>query len=875
MRELPSGTVSMLFSDIEGSTLLLSRLGHGYTEALDAHREVLRSAWATHGGTEMGTEGDSFFVVFPTAEGAVAAAAEAQRGLESHVWPAGEKVRVRIGIHTGTPRVHDDDYVGMDVHRAARIAASAHGGQVVLSAAAAELARDGLSEGVGLQDLGRHNLKDIPEPERLFQLTIQGLQDHFPPLRTLGTSSSLPVPTTHLVGREPAVAELVGLVTSPDVRLVTLTGSGGSGKTRLAIEVARSLVTTFPDGVFFVPLASVASADVMWTTIADVLDLPRSARMPPRLLEHVAHRAALFVLDNLEQLDGADEVVAQLLEAVPRSAVVASSRRPLGVPGEHLYPVPPLALPVDPTLASAQHSPAVQLFIQHARSVRPDFGLTAENVADVAAICQRLDGLPLAIELSAARIRLLGPHALLRRIDTTLDVASMSRQAPPRHRTLRETIAWSYDLLPEGHQTFLRRLGVFAGGADLEAVSAVAGAVSAGDQPADPLDLVADLVDASLVLMAEAFDGEPRVTLLETIRSFARAELRAAGELDEASSAHAAHYVQVAERLRVLRDSEHLVALSQAETELDNFREALAWALHHRDVPEGADASPIDLRLASSLGWLWYNGYVIEGCRWLEQALARDGRPPSAPLADCLGAYANLLITQGESERACEFATRGLMTARTIGDVDMEAYTMGVLGTAQLHHGDLEPARRTFEESLALHRLIGNQFRLTRALGNLAGVEEELGNYERAEALTLEALEVVRAAGDLHEEAVQGQNLANLLAASGRVDEACRLAQSLVEPVVQLRSPNLTMAFANTYMNILVGLGDPVRAAHLIGAEEAMRERLSLPNPYEEEERAEAWTAVKGLISADDWEREIQAGRETSVEELLRALVER
>lgn len=872
MRELLSGTVSMLFSDIEGSTVLLSRLGRRYTDALDGHRAVLRSAWAAHGGTEIGTEGDSFFVVFPTAEGAVQASVQAQRGLERHAWPGAERVRVRMGIHTGTPQIHDDDYVGMDVHRAARIAASAHGGQVVLSAVSAELARDGLPQGVGLKDLGSHHLKDIPEPERLFQLTVEGLESDFPALKTLGASSSLPIPTTRLVGREPAVAELVDLVAAPDVRLVTLTGPGGSGKTRLAIEVARNLVTTFPDGIFFLPLASVTTADVMWTTIADVLDLPRNSRTPPRLREQVAHRAALFVLDNLEQLNGADDVVTELLTAAPRAAVVASTRRPLGVPGEQLYPVPPLELPADSTLATAEDSPAVQLFIQQAHSVRPDFHLTAENVAAVVAICRRLDGLPLAIELCAARVRLLGPQALLRRIDTSLDVASMSRQGPPRHRTLRETLAWSYNLLADGHRAFFRRLGVFAGGADLEAVTAVALPVPSGDRPAAPLDLVADLVDASLVLMSETPDGEPHIALLETIRSFAREELRAAGELDDARSVHANHYLQVAERLKVTRDSDHLLALSLAETELDNFREALAWAMREGKTANGSASTDttIATRLASSLGWLWYTGgYVIEGCRWLEAALELAGSAPSAQLADCLGTYANLLIARGEAERACEYATQSLVVARTVTDEEREAFAMGVLGTAQMHRGDVESARQTFESSLALHRRIGNRSRLTRALGNLAGVEEELGQYQRAEELTLEALEIVRADGDLHEATVQGQNLANLLAVSGRADEASRLAQSLIRQVLQLHSPNLTMAFANTYMNILIRLGDPVRAAHLLGAEEAMRDRLSLPNPYQQEERAEAWTAVKGLISAEDWEREIQTGRDVSVEDLI------
>ncbi|HEX6055270.1 MAG TPA: adenylate/guanylate cyclase domain-containing protein, partial [Intrasporangium sp.] len=716
MRDLPTGTLSMLFSDIEGSTLLLTRLGPDYTEALDRHRQLLRSAWAAGAGTEIGTEGDSFFVVFPTADGAVRAAVLAQRGLESQAWPGGERIRVRIGIHTGTPQLHEGDFVGIDVHRAARVAAAAHGGQVVLTSATAELAGGFLPEHVWLKDLGTHHLKDLPEPERLFQLAIEGLQEDFPALRSLGASSTLPVPTTPLVGRESAVSELSRLIHPPDVRLATLTGPGGSGKTRLAIEVASRIAPAFPDGVYFVPLVTVATTDVMWTSIAEVLALPPDARSPQRLLEQLAHRAALFVLDNVEQLHGADDVVTQLLEAAPRAAILTTSRRALGVPGEHLYPVPPLPLPGGPTLSSAMESPAVELFVQQARSVRPDFSLTADNVAEVVAICQHLDGLPLAIELSAARIRLLSPPALLRRIDQSLDVAARSSRAPSRQRTLRDTIAWSYDLLSAQHQAFFRRLGVFAGGADLDAVAAVTGDVSSS--PSDPLDLVAELVDVSLVLMSEGPGGEPRISVLETIRTFARGRLRDAGELDVVHSAHALYYLQVAERLQRLRAVDHLLALHQAEAELDNFREALAWTMRPDGDPgrERDSDDAIDLRLSSSLGWLWYTGgYVLEGIRWLEQALDRPARAPSGQLAEGLALYANLLITGGTPERAGELALQSLTTARVVADEKREAYAMAVLGTAQLHQGDLHTARQTFEDALVLHRRIGDPDRLNRA----------------------------------------------------------------------------------------------------------------------------------------------------------------
>jgi predicted ATPase/class 3 adenylate cyclase len=871
MGELRSGTVSLLFSDIEGSTALLSRLGPAYAESLDGHREVLRKAWASHGGTELGTQGDSFFVVFPTAGAAVSAAAQAQRGLAEYPWPGGERVRVRIGIHTGSPGVHAGEYVGMDVHRAARIAASAHGGQVVVSSATADLARGSLPDGVRLRDLGSHQLKDITVPEHLFQATIDGLQTDFAPLKTLGAASRLPIPATPLVGRDGELAVLLALLRSPGVRLVTLTGPGGSGKTRLAIALAQRLVEVFPDGVFFVPLASVTSADVMWTSIAEVLDVPPKGRTPPGFFDYVAHRSALFVLDNLEQLPGADDVVAQLLAAAQQMVVIASSRRALSVPAEHLHPVPPLELPEDSTLAAAERSGAVQLFVQQARMIRPGFQLTAENAADVVAICRQLDGLPLAIELSAARIRLLSPKALLGRLDQALDIASAGRQGPRRQKTLRDTIAWSYDLLTPAQQAFFRRQSVFAGGGDLDAIIAV---ITDPGDCADPLNMVADLVDASLATITEGPDGEPRVAMLETIRAYARDRLRATGEADAVRHAHAEHYLQRAKRLRSLRESQHLVARGLAEIELDNFREALGWTLQQANrKPTGSGGVSIGLQLCSALGWLWLTGgYLTEGRRWYEHAIERADESPSSELTDCLGGLANLLISQGESKRAQGFATSSLTMARTLGDKERIAFALGVLGTALEQLGDVDAARRTLEEALSLHRQSGNRGRLAKDLGNLAGIEETLGHFDRAEALTQESLTIVQGLGDMHEAAIQAQNLAYLLAITGRVGEANQRMKDLIETVLKLRSPNLTIAFANTCMNILIRLGDPVRAAHLFGAEEAMRERNAMQNPYQQEELQQTWSLARDLISAEDWDYHCRLGRGETVEDLLTQL---
>jgi predicted ATPase/class 3 adenylate cyclase len=862
MRELPAGTISMLFSDIEGSTLLLTRLGPSYVEVLANHRRILRDVWTATGGTEVGTEGDSFFVVFPSATDAITAAAEGQRRLEDHHWPGGERLRVRMGIHTGSPGLHDGDYWGMDVHRAARISSSAHGGQVVVSAATGDRAE--LSDGISLRDLGTHHLKDIHEPEHLYQLTVAGLQEDFPPLRTLGTPTSLPATATPLLGREPDLARLTDLLCTPDGRLVTLTGPGGSGKTRLAISAAAQLKTDYPDGVYFVPLAAVHTAEVMWTSIAEVLDLGHRERTPAGLMAHLARHSLLLVLDNLEQLEGADEVVAQIIEAAPHVAVIATSRRALGLITEQQHPVTPLTLPNDLTLAAARESGAVQLFVQRAQAVQPSFKLTAENVDDVVAVCRRLDGLPLAIELCATRVRLLSPKALLGRIDQALDIASTSSVTPERQRTLRETIAWSYDLLSPAQQRIFRQLAVFSGGADLDAIATVACTPTE-----DPLDTLAELNDASLITISEGPDGGPRILLLETICQYADDELRAAGEAEAASRAHAEYYASMAEKLLAMREeSTHVTALELAEADLDNFRAALGWA-----VPPGGGATgdlATGLRLCAALGWVWVlGGYFAEGRRWHELVVARAGDEPSRDLVACLRGLGNLLLMQGEMTRAEELATRSLEMSRALDDHSGTALALNLLGTTQLHQGNLEAAHDTLQKALDAQRPLDDRRQLARVLGHLGGVEEELGRFDRAESLIKESRACYEEIGDVHEAMVQGQNLAYLLVVTDRVDEASELARSLVDTVVTLDSPSLLMAFAHTTMNILIRQGDPAGGARLFGAEEAMRDRLEMPNPYLDEELEEALELVGDTMSREDWESHRRQGRQERVEALL------
>lgn len=830
MAELPTGTVTMLFSDIEGSTQLLSRLGPDYGDALTAQRKVLRASWSAHAGIEMGTEGDSFFVVFATAPAAVAAAVRGQRDLADHAWPGGERVRVRMGIHTGNPTVHDGGYVGMDVHRAARIAGAAHGGQVVISSSTAELVGGSLPGGVRLGDLGSHHLKDLPQPQHLFQVEVLGLQAEFPPLKTLGASSSLPMPPSDLVGRGAELEELTQLLQSQGVRLLTLTGPGGSGKTRLALGVAQQLVGAFPDGVFFVPLASVSSSDVMWTTVAEAIDAPPESRNPPQLFTYLTHRSVLMVLDNLEQVTRADRVVAELLGNAPKVTVLATSRIPLHLPFEQEHPVPPLELPDGAGLEAAACSGAVQLFVQQARRVKPSFALTAENAADVVAVCRRLDGLPLALELSAARVKLLSPQALLRRLDTALDIASSDREGPSRQRTLRDTIAWSYDLLDPTLAAFFRRLGVFAQGADLEAISAVAGD---GDDliEADAFDMIADLVNASLVSVNETPQGEPRFSMLETVRAYALDQLRTEGEADDVSLRHFRHYLRVALELGPLLDGDrHVEARALLEADLDNFREALGSALALAAPGEPEAGIRMGSRLCLALGGFWLvKGYVAELQRSLERLIRLSGGRDDPEMAKCLAYLATTLRMSGDRDRAHEAAADSVAMWRRLGAPGGLAIPLNELAYSEMDRGEPEVARALFAEAVASARQSGTKVDLLRVLGNSALLEHYEHNYERSLELHVEVLALAEELGSPDFVLSAKHNLACTLRGLGRLEEAKAQMRALIPRALELSEPELLVVIAEDYAAVLAELGEAEAAIRLLGAADATRERLATP----------------------------------------------
>src|SRR5919106_6134891 len=583
--ELPTGTVTFLFTDIEGSTRLLDALGDRYPAVLETHQAILREAFAARGGIDVSTEGDSFFVVFRSAPQAVAAAVEAQRAIAAHRWPEDATVRVRMGMHTGEGTLGGDNYVGVDLHRAARIASAGHGGQIVLSNATRALVEPAAPEGVTFRDLGEHRLRDLPSPERLAQAVAEGLPAEFPALRSMDARpNNLPVQLTTFVGRRRELDSVKAAVR--DARLLTLTGPGGTGKTRLALKAAGELLPELEDGVFFVPLAAITEPPLVMPAVAHALGLPEATPGNPTdaVIDHLRDKELLLVTDNFEQVLDAAPEIGQLLTATERIRVLTTSREPLGLSGEREFPVPPLGLPDPshlPSLAGLSQFEAVGLFVERANAVPPEFQETNENAPAVAEICARLDGLPLAIELAAARVKILSPEAMLTRLERSLTFLSGgSRHLPQRQRTLRDAIAWSYDLLEERERRFFARLAVFVGGLSLEAVDAVCD--PGGELDLDALEGVASLTNKSLLRQMATGPEEPRFFMLETIREFAGERLDEQPDAEEIGRRHAGFFLDRAERAEPeLTGADQARWLDALEADHDNLRAAIAWAAEH------------------------------------------------------------------------------------------------------------------------------------------------------------------------------------------------------------------------------------------------------------------------------------------------------
>jgi predicted ATPase/class 3 adenylate cyclase len=849
----PSGTVTLVFTDVEGSTRLLNDLGRdGYLAALDEQRRIVRAACAQHSGYEVDTAGDGFFYAFAAAGEAVAAVEESMAGL------ADSTIRIRAGIHTGEPGLDPPKYVGQAVHKAARIMGAGHGGQVLLSQATR-----GLVDGLDVRDLGEHRLKDFDEPVRLFQLG----HATFPALKTL-SNTNLPVPTSSFVGREREVAEVTSLLRNGGGRLVTLAGPGGSGKTRLAIEAASEVVGDYPDGVFWVGLASLRDPALVSDTVGQAL----GSRSDPA--EQVGSRTLLVVLDNFEHVIDAAAELSALLGACRNLRLLVTSRELLRLQGEVEYQVPPL-----------DQSEAEELFSLRSHLPRD------EEIAD---LCRHLDDLPLAVELAAARTAVLSPAEIRDRLSQRLDLFKGGRDADPRQQTLRATIEWSYELLAEPERTLFARLAVFAGGCTLDTAEGIVDA---------DIDTMQSLVDKSLVRRTRG-----RFWMLETIAELARERLNASDEADEIGSRHAHWFLALAEEAApFLKGPEQPAWLQRLEDDHDNLRKSLDRFFNH-DEPELA------LRLAAALYMFWYtHGHVTEGRRWLGRALDDAPDEPSETRAVVLGAAGYFAMEQGELDEANELleaslacakqvgaiaaaaiaaaqlsgarvlrnsgsdveaalsaAEEGLALARTGGDDFALAIALNCLGVALSAAGDNDRAKACYEESLEVRRRIGDNSRIALALCNLAWDAHKDGDLVRAASLFTDAAEIATAIGDKrHIRTALGglgwiayqehrwQEAESLTRESLRLDRELGMKLDFVDPIFCLAG-------------IAAASGDTTRAARLAGAAEFHDSRLGFARPdfYDATYRAVVESA-KAACDPDVWARASAEGRAMSLEDAV------
>ena len=807
-RDLPSGTVTFLFTDVEGSTKLLHSLGaEGYADALAEHRRVIREACSAEGGVEVDTQGDAFFFAFPTAPGALAAAAVFTEALTSG------SIAVRVGLHTGTPLVAQEGYVGGDVNRAARIAACGHGGQVLVSSSTAQLVE------LELTDLGEHRLKDLSAPERIYQLG----DGDFPALKSL-YRTNLPVPATPFLGREQELAEVVELLTADDARLLTLTGPGGTGKTRLALQAAGLASDAYPDGVFWIPLAPLRDPTLVLATAAQTLGSKNG------LAEHIADKAMLCLFDNFEQVVGAAPELAELVSACPNLDVLVTSRERLRVGGEQTYPVPPLA-----------EEDGEALFVTRAQAVEPSF-TPSEAVRE---LCLRLDELPLALELAAARTALFSPEQLLEKLSQRLDLLRGERDADPRQQTLRATTEWSYELLSEEEQRLFRRLAVFVGGCTYEAAEDVA--------EADP-DTLQSLLDKSLLRKRDSPAG-PRYWMLETIREYAAGQLEASGEADELRRRHAEQFLDLAEQGRLIEMDASWV--NRVDSEVDNVRTAL-------DFAKRTGQSQRVLRATASLRDFWFTrGYIAEGQMCLENALAADTQPTAARCS-ALAAAASL------GARPREHVDEALMLAGSLGDPYLSALVRLQDAWVLTDEARWSDALLILDDVIPVLRNLGAWELAIPANRTRAWMYEELGDMDRFWQLTEENLEHSRAHAHRRIEARSLGALAEKATNEGRFDDARELlVQSLR---IDRELGNVLFMCINLVRFAVADAreGRPQLAAQLISCAVAViDERGFSLESWMTREVDEATAAARAQLDDASFEAAWEEGARTSLDEAV------
>jgi predicted ATPase len=851
-------------TDIEGSTRLVRELGPAFPALLSEHFDILGRAVTDHGGTLVSSEGDSVFAVFPSVRQAVQAAVEGQGALASHEWPADAHVRVRMGIHAGEAVFGGRDYTGIDVHRTARIMAAGHGGEVLLSETARALATDDPA----FRDLGSHQLRDMPEPEHLFQLLVPGLPSDFPPLRTVPTTvpTNLPTPLTRFVGRSAELAAAGALLA--DSRLLTLTGPGGTGKTRLSIELGRDHLHAFPGGVWFVQLDVVRDPALVLPAVARTIGVADAPGQP--FVAAIAHQVAaggpvLVIMDNVEQVVAAAPDIAALLAVTSDLTILATSREPLAIAGERLFTVPPLALPAEPghpSAAALAGNDCVALFVERARAARADFVLTDANAAAVAAICRRLDGLPLALELAAARVNLLAPEQILARMDHRLGLlASSRRDLTDRQRTLRGAIDWSYDLLSEPERAFFRRFAVFSGGADLDAVQAV---IDPSFELGDGLDLASALIDRSLLRSTTA-GAENRLDMLETLREYAAERLaESPTEARATGLRHAGFFADLAvSYANVLTDPHRDELLDRLDRELPNFRAAIAFAIANDDVDDGA-------RIVVGLRTFWHGrGHLADGARLLAQMVdATADRPFDTERIELVSVAAEISAWNGSYEAARRYAEQILGLAKATGDANLLARAHTSLAWATIE-SDPPFARDEFREGVRRARAIDDLELLSGSLGGLGTVLTRLGEWDEALVVLNETIEVYDRRNDPY------TNLYNYVA-RGFVE--CRLGR-IAEGRSDYRHALLAARRASAGVGIALAIeaiavslleaGDAVLGATLSAGAGRLREEAGGGPTVELAGATSPLVTAEAALPAEEFSAATAAGRAMPTDELI------
>ncbi len=818
MPALPTGTVTFLFSDIEGSTRIVQELGSRYPEILATHGELIQGAVVSAGGTKVSTSGDGVFAVFPEAGHAIEAAADTQRRISAEPWPENGTVRVRIGLHTGEGLLGGDNYVGLDVHRAARITAAGHGGQVLVSGSTRALVGEIPLPDLELRDLGEHRLKDLNRPEHLFQLVVGGLRTDFPPLRTDGgVPTELPLLLTSFVGR-PEVDQVAGALEG--TRLLTLTGPGGTGKTRLSVQTAFAVKDRFPDGVVFVDLASLSEPELLPSALATALSLEQLPGSPAeKVAAHLRARRMLLVLDNFEQLlDGAGYVTS-LLQSAPNSSILVTSRAALRVSGEQEFPVPHLALP-EPNRhylpEEAAELASVALFVDRATASRPDFLITPDNVDAIVEIVNRLDGLPLAIELAASRVKLLTPEAIAQRLRDGSGFSLLEagrRDLPARQQTLRAAIGWSYQLLEEPERLVYQRLSVFMGGAGLEQIEEVCG----GPEGRDVLSALGVLVEHSLVRQ-EGVGGEPRFRMLETIRQFAAEQLSSGGEESEVRRRHALAFLELAEKA-----APHLIAwdqkrwLDRLELDHDNLRSALTWAVDQGEAN-------LAMKLAFAMWRFWQvRGHLIEAEDRFRRVLAVPGADPLIR-AKALEGAGGIHWWRGQTEE-CERAYReSLELMEAHGDLAAIANARYNLALTLSFDAGYDVAMEMLHRAHAEAIEAGDERLVAWTTWGLGDVSVFSDNPNDTKRYSQEALELFRKLDDPF-----GIGWSSFMAAFGAIGSGLtEEARSLLQEGIKLFAGFSDISALTLHLNSLgiseVQAGRTQRGARLLAAARRLRD---------------------------------------------------